>query len=155
MGPNANTSLPDARHAQRTGDFIKFDERTSTSSDYAYALQVPGNVHVREAGFSLRAELVVAATEQTVLLDCQFIHGDLIVRNWRSGERFWTAHSKEPKKIKELLQDRHVTGKEKKLWPVIAIGNEIVWIRGFGVRRDFRAKNGRGILIGETEFRAE
>ena len=61
----------------------------------------------------------------------------LTIRNWRAGERFWPLHTKEPKKIKELLQDRHVTGGEKKQWPVIASGNEIVWLHGFGVRHPF------------------
>jgi tRNA(Ile)-lysidine synthase len=149
LGPNASASLPDARTATRCGGSIKFGERASASSDYTYALPVPGNVHVREAAFSLRAELITAATDETELLDCQFAPSELIVRNWRSGERFWACHTKEPRKIKELLQDRHITGEEKKSWPVIAIGDEIVWVRGFGVRRDFRAKNGRGIRIRE------
>ena len=72
---------------------------------------------------------------------------NLVVRNWFAGERFWPAHTKEPKKIKELLQDRHITGDEKKLWPVVASGDEIVWVRGLGVRRDLLAKDGCGVLI--------
>ena len=151
LGPNAFVSLQDSRTAVRCGDFIRFDESTNTSSGYTYVLQVPGSVQVREAAFSVRAELVTAPREHRDLLDCQFVHGELIVRNWHAGERFWAAHTKEPKKIKELLQDRHITGEEKKSWTVIAVGAEIVWIRGFGVRRDFRAKNGGGILIRESE----
>jgi tRNA(Ile)-lysidine synthase len=71
------------------------------------------------------------------------------VRNWRAGDRFWPVNRKEPKKLKELLQDRHITGAEKKCWPVIASGEEVIWVRGFGVHRDCRALNGTGILITE------
>jgi len=71
------------------------------------------------------------------------------VRNWRPGERFWPAHTKEPRKIKELLQGRHVTGEQKRSWPVVASGGEVVWMRAFGVRRDCRAKDGLGIMIRE------
>ena len=70
-----------------------------------------------------------------------------MVRNWRAGDRFWPAHTKHPKKIKDILQDRHITGREKKSWPVIASGNEVVWMRDLGVRSDMRAKDGEGVLI--------
>jgi tRNA(Ile)-lysidine synthetase-like protein len=74
-----------------------------------------------------------------------------VVRNWRAGERFWPAHTKEPKKIKELLQDRHITGEQKQRWPVIAWGDEIIWLSGFGVRRDIQANGGDGVLIREIQ----
>jgi hypothetical protein len=35
------------------------------------------------------------------------------------------------KKVKELLAERHITGSERKLWPVVVADGEIVWIRGF------------------------
>ena len=89
------------------------------------------------------------------LLDSTMLGKELQVRNWRAGDRFWPAHTKEPKKIKELLQDRHITGEEKRGWPVIASGDEVVWMRGFGVRRDFRAKNGGGVLIREFPINGE
>jgi len=30
-----------------------------------------------------------------------------------------------------LLQERHVTGPERKLWPVIVSGQDVIWVRGF------------------------
>jgi tRNA(Ile)-lysidine synthase len=63
----------------------------------------------------------------------------LVVRNWRSGDRFWPAHTKAPKKIKELLQERHVAQPERRLWPVVLSGDEIVWVRGFSVPAKLRA----------------
>jgi tRNA(Ile)-lysidine synthase len=83
------------------------------------------------------------------LLAPEYASHGLVVRNWRAGDRFWPAHTKAPKKVKELLQDRHITGNEKKLWPVVVCGDEVVWMRGFGVRRDFRTKNGTGVLISD------
>jgi len=73
------------------------------------------------------------------------------VRNWRAGDRFWPAHTKAPKKMKELLQQLHVGQPERGLWPVIVCGDEIVWARGFAVPAKFRAKAGcAGVLIRET-----
>ena len=56
-------------------------------------------------------------------------------------------------RVKELLQDIHISGEEKRLWPVIAAGQEVVWVRGLGVRRDFQAKKGTGVLIHESPLR--
>jgi tRNA(Ile)-lysidine synthase len=85
------------------------------------------------------------------LLDPELLRGHLKVRNWRSGDRFWPAHTKSPKKIKELLQERHVAQPERSLWPVIEDGDEIVWVRGFPAPAKLRAKSGRdAIVIRET-----
>jgi tRNA(Ile)-lysidine synthetase-like protein len=95
-----------------------------------------------------------AGTEQYSaehLVDPGLVLNGVVVRSWRPGEQFWPAHTKKPRKIKELLQDRHITGNQKKLWPVVACGDEIIWMRGFGVRRDMQAKGARGVLIRELQ----
>jgi tRNA(Ile)-lysidine synthase len=73
-----------------------------------------------------------------------------MVRNGGEGEQFWTAQNKDQKKIKERLQDRHITGQEKQRWPVIACGDEIIWVKGLGVRRDFQANGSEAVLIREV-----
>jgi tRNA(Ile)-lysidine synthetase-like protein len=55
------------------------------------------------------------------------------LRNWRPGDRFWPPHSKAPKKVKELLQARHIPGEQRRGWPVIASEGDLVWMRGFPV----------------------
>jgi tRNA(Ile)-lysidine synthase len=151
--------LPWGWRAVRTAQELQFltadlrtEERIPTS--YEYPLAVPGAVTVWEAGVVLDAVLVNAEQgHQSVdLVDPNLLPGGLIVRNWHAGERFWPSHTKEPKKIKELLQDRHITGDEKKRWPVVASGDEIVWVRGLGVRRDLQAKDGSGVLIQESQI---
>jgi tRNA(Ile)-lysidine synthetase-like protein len=84
----------------------------------------------------------VAEHNPDQLFDAAVLAGPLRVRNWRAGDRFWPAHTKSPRKVKELLQERHVPQPERKLWPVIVSGNsdEIVWMRGFPVPAQFRAK---------------
>lgn len=128
------------------GDELRFQSPPEAASDYEYDLPVPGKVIVPEIG--LRFETTLASENHSEpLLNPRFATSGLVVRNWHPGEQFWPAHTKQPKKIKELLQDRHITGPEKKFWPVVASGNEIVWVRGLGVRRDFQAKDNTGVLI--------
>src|SRR5439155_1758367 len=83
------------------------------------------------------------------LLDSTMLGKELRVRNWRAGDRFWPAHTKSPKKIKELLQELHITGSERKLWPVVVQGADVVWVRGFPVPCQFikpryRQQSGKG-----------
>jgi tRNA(Ile)-lysidine synthase len=155
LRPESSASLPQGWLAIRNCNVIGFHESDEKASDYHYVLSVPGKVAILESRLNVEAVLVNDADRREDMLESSFAQRELVVRNWRPGERFWPAHTKEPRKIKELLQDRHITGDEKRGWPVIASGDGVVWMRGFGVRRDFRAKNGRGILIRESPIDQE
>lgn len=147
----------------RDGEDITFKQSSQPFSEYQYEIPVPGKVIVAEAGITLETSVSDGrgrsqksdgrgrSQKNDDLVQSRFAQHKWVVRNWRPGERFWPAHTKEPKKIKELLQDHHITGPEKQRWPVIAYGDEIIWLSGFGVRRDFRAKDGSGILIREIQ----
>lgn len=140
--------------ARLEGGKVKFRKRSRADLNYRYELSVPGKIVVPEAGMEIEA-VSTSRTEPPescdaqAVLDSRFAGKSLTVRSWQPGERFWPSHTKEPRKIKELLQDRHITGDKKQRWPVIALGDEVVWLSGFGVRRDFQAKNGCGIWIRE------
>jgi tRNA(Ile)-lysidine synthase len=128
--------------------------------DYEYSLSVPGQATVREIGTGIHARFVRAGENAGYnpdhLLDAESLPGPLWVRNWRPGDRFWPAHTKSPRKIKELLQDRHIAELERKLWPVVLSGDEIVWLRGFPCAAKYRAKPGRdAIEITERRMSSE
>jgi tRNA(Ile)-lysidine synthase len=150
------------------GDALKFvtpDLREPLPlQDYEYELPMPGRIVVDEARFLIETRLVsvgeAGAYNLEQLLDPENLPGLLKVRNWRPGDRYWPAHTKSPKKIKELLQERHVAQPERRLWPVVVSSDdsvdEIVWMRGFPVPAKFRAKAGRAaILIVETRLGPE
>jgi len=113
---------------------LRTEERIPT--DYEYPLPLPGRAIVPEAGIVVEAVRVQQGPESAGynsdhLLNPSLVSKELAVRNWRPGDRFWPVHTKSPKKIKELLQERHITGPERRLWPVVTSGDEIVWVRGF------------------------
>jgi tRNA(Ile)-lysidine synthase len=118
---------------------------------YDLALPVPREIEV--AGRKIRASLVQgeelanatarhgSETRATqVLLDAELAQEHLRVRNWRAGDRYWPAHTREPKKLKELLQARHIPRQQKAYWPVVVRGEEIVWVPGFEAPERFRAR---------------
>jgi tRNA(Ile)-lysidine synthase len=137
--------------------------------DYEYPLAMPGRALVPELGVVIEALLVapqitqeaapvarVAEYNPQELLRADLLPRRLIVRNWRPGDRFWPAHTKSPKKIKELLQERHAAQPERRLWPVVVSEDEIVWMRGFPIPARLRAEAGQeAVLIRETPWGVE
>jgi tRNA(Ile)-lysidine synthase len=56
----------------------------------------------------------------------------LCVRNWRPGDSFLRVGRHSVEKIKTLFQSDKVLLWERKHWPVVLAGGEIVWARQFG-----------------------
>lgn len=123
---------------------------TKPPQDYEYLLSIPGTMVVFEARSTFETRQISAGHadyDSDQLLDPESLHGPLIVRNWRPGDRFWAAHTKSPRKIKELLQERHVPQEERKVWPVVVSGEEIIWMRGFPSPAKFQAKIGHDAIV--------
>jgi tRNA(Ile)-lysidine synthetase-like protein len=135
--------------------FLTPDLRNADSAgDYEYPLLVPGQTVVPEASVVFEVQRVSvearAGYNPDYLLDAASLTGPLRVRNWRPGDRFWPAHTKSAKKIKELLEERHVTGPARHSWPVVVSADGIVWLRGFPAPACLRARaRGEAILINE------
>jgi tRNA(Ile)-lysidine synthase len=133
--------------------------------DYECALPVPGRVMLPELETVIEALCIAAKITPAShpaeynpqqLLRADLLPKQLIVRNWRPGDRFFPAHTKKPKKIKELLQDRHLAQPERRLWPVVVDGDVILWMRGFPVRAGFQANAGEpAVLIREIPWEVE
>jgi tRNA(Ile)-lysidine synthase len=138
--------------------FVTPDLREANpSQDYECELPVPGRIILPEVRLAIESRRVpadvVAEYNPDQLLDADSLPGPLWVRNWRAGDRFWPAHTKSPKKIKELLQERHVTQPERALWPVVVSGDEIVWVRGFATpAKHGRRPNREAVLITEAPW---
>jgi tRNA(Ile)-lysidine synthase len=146
-----------------SGTLLVFDrsETGPPPCEYEHSLQWPGEVPIRETDSVFQAKLVspprcssggstledttgsgaTASYNGSQLLDPRRLLPELTIRNWRAGDQFWPAHTSGPRKVKELLQKRHITGRERALWPVAVSGNQIVWMRGFPVSQDHRATN--------------
>ena len=147
--PGKSGTLPGGWVVSRNATELRFACAASSgdaNEDYEYCLPVPGRIKVAETGTWFEAALVSVRVgggyNPDHLLDSTLLGKELRVRNWRAGDRFWPAHTKSPKKIKELLQELHITGSERKLWPVVVQGAEVVWVRGFPVPGRLRIREG-------------
>jgi tRNA(Ile)-lysidine synthase len=146
--------LPQDWDAVRAGQELWFERRSQPGAppDYEFALPVPGAVDIPQAGLTIAASISSSGER----LYPAFAR-DLRVRNWRPGDRYWPAHTAAPKKLKELLQARHIPREHKVRWPVVVSshfsprpgekwgtvnhGDEvIVWVPGFGLPEQFRLR---------------
>jgi len=137
-----STELPAGWVVSRKRQGLCLGCKTTIPSDYEYRLPIPGSTLVPE--IHSRFEAVVVPRNRTEaynpdhLLDRALLGKELCVRNWRPGDRFWPAHTKAAKKIKELLPGQ--AGSERKLWPVVISGSDLVWVRGFPTPARFRPR---------------
>ncbi len=136
-GAAKSAAMPNGWVVSRNQGRLRFELSPNTTKklEYEYHLSVPGSVEVRETESRFEAVLVsgnaLEGYNPEDLIDGARLGAELKVRNWRPGDRFWPAHTKVAKKIKELLLERHVSGTERKLWPVVVSGTDVVWVRGF------------------------
>jgi tRNA(Ile)-lysidine synthase len=157
-GAAKSTAMPGGWMVLREKNGLRFELPRGTPGklEYEYCLSVPGSVDVRETESRFEALLVSGNAAEGYnpedLIDGARLTAELKVRNWRAGDRFRPAHTKVAKKIKELLQERHVTGRERKLWPVIVSGSDVIWVRGFLASAQFRPDTvgDRAVLLRET-----
>ena len=136
--------LPCGHFVRRTQQGLCLEQVSieKAQPDYEYRLLIPGQVELPELGIRIEAVLIerssVPETERGQLLDPDRLPKELTLRNWRAGDRFWPAHRKEAKKVKELLNDQHIVGAAKASWPVaVAEGRGLVWVRGFPTPAEF------------------
>ena len=142
---------------RRTRRHIKLVEETASPTDYQYVLPLPGAVEVPELRARFEVQTVnlneVPEDAQGHLLDRARLPEEVLIRNWRAGDRYWPAHTASEKKVKELLTDLHVSGAQKKLWPVaVSSGGKLVWMRGFAVPSEYQPRDEASQAIWIRQF---
>ena len=80
-------------------------------------------------------------TEEAHLNDEVLTTGRLQVRNWEPGDRLLRTGHAAAEKVKTLFQDHKVLLWQRRHWPVVVAGREIVWVRCFGVAANFSASD--------------
>lgn len=155
QGPGRQLALPFGWQVVHQGDTLDFRPpgmRARIAGDYEYHFNVPGRVRAPEAGLTLEVVSLSSGTQPAgyhpdLVFDPALLGKELVLRNWRPGDRFWPAHTKSAKKLKELFEEHHVPRTERGLWPVLVSGNEIVWVRGFPGRAQMRPVEGEEALL--------
>jgi tRNA(Ile)-lysidine synthase len=104
--------------------------------DYEYPLTVPGTYAIPEMTVNVGVVKTQSANcgynEKETYLDWDCLTGPVLLRNWRPGDQYQPTGCKGAQKIKSLFQESRIPLWERRHWPVISAGGQIVWARRFG-----------------------
>jgi tRNA(Ile)-lysidine synthase len=129
--------------------------------NYRLPLPVPGAVQLPGQKVVVHTELFenTNVTETSLgvyngcvgCLDWTRLSGPLEVRNWRPGDQYQPVGHSGVEKIKVLFHQARVPLWERRHWPVVALGDLILWARRFGPAAGFAANPGSRLLLGIRE----
>ena len=105
---------------------------------YNYRLEIGTRLRVTEASMEFQSELAAKPQAQLdadfmeAAFDASCLTGHLAVRNFRRGDRFQPLGMAGHKKIKDLFIEKKVPLSIRAQCPLLTMGEEILWIPGFG-----------------------
>jgi len=70
----------------------------------------------------------------------------LTIRNWEPGDELQRPGHRSAVKVKQLFQEHRTLLWERRHWPVLLCGEEIAWVRGFGIASRFAAAGNSGAI---------
>lgn len=137
-------------------------EAEGRAARYAYAANPWGEgetvVEIAETGKRVRLKLIdwPAAGSETYsqalgALDADQLAIPLVVRNWLPGDAYRPHGRGHVEKLKRLLLERRIVGKDRGAWPVLTSAGNIVWSKGLPVAAEFAAgpRTRQALLVSE------
>jgi tRNA(Ile)-lysidine synthase len=157
-------TLPGGVLARKEFSWLVVGPTSSAPSggEFSYPVTFPGELAVRELGCAFRFKILnrydpgMAYNINKLLgLDPQKLPGELVLRNWRAGDRFCPMGSRRARKLKTLFRELKIPEVRRKGWPVLFCAGQIVWVRGFPPARDVAAtdQTPRVLMIEEEPIR--
>jgi tRNA(Ile)-lysidine synthase len=128
----------------------ELDRTVSKAIAYSYAAD-PGEggealVEIAETGKRLRLKLIdwLAPGRETYqeasgALDADRLETPLVVRNWLPGDAYRPLGRGHREKLKRLLLERRIAGKDRAVWPVLTSDGKPIWSSGLPVAAEYAA----------------
>jgi len=119
---------------------------SSSANLFHYALSIPGEVRVPEAGCVVSAEVVdrlepgaLTAGHGVAVVRLDKNTGGFVVRNRRPGDRFRPFGLGRRKKLQDFFVDHKVVRERRDTVPIVVDDRDrIVWVAGHSISEDFR-----------------
>ncbi len=108
--------------------------------NFEVAPEIPGVTRLPERGIAIGMELLPPTgvyNDDRNVLDWSRCAGELVLRNWQPGDSYRRAGKSDTGKIKSLFQEFRIPLWERRTWPVLVKGQEIVWTRRFGSAAEY------------------
>jgi len=138
--PQGRLSIPGGWELLREYDTVKLAKASGSPKRicYTYEFSIGTVLRIPEAGMQLCSEEVdisvgaVPTGPMEALFDREALPRNLVVRNFRGGDRFKPLGMTGHKKVKGLFIDKKVPLSVRASLPLLATEDEILWIPGYG-----------------------
>jgi tRNA(Ile)-lysidine synthase len=141
--PQARLSIPGGWELVNEYKIVKLEKssRKRKGLCYSYRFDASMVLNIPEAGVTLTSKQIsvppaprpgAPASLMEGLFDAALLPDDLTVRNFRSGDRFQPLGMAGHKKVKDLFIDKRVPLSIRSVWPLLLMGEEIIWIPAYG-----------------------
>jgi tRNA(Ile)-lysidine synthase len=133
-----------------------------SNSEYCFPLKIPGEVFIPQLGLTFQFKIIGPGAPPEAYnrygaagLDPLKLSGPLVLRNWRAGDRFWMSGSRKIRNLKDIFFERKIPLRRRKLWPVLACGEKIVWVRDLAPAHGVAASDDSErilVMVSQTEL---
>ena len=126
-------------HAENRYDVLVLTMKKERAEGYRYLLPLGESVFISETGLRITAwtgEKGELLSEDTKCFDFDKIHGELFCRSRKTGDVISLKNGR--KKIKDLFIDEKIPRNERETFPLIAVGEEVLWAVGLRVSEKFQ-----------------
>jgi tRNA(Ile)-lysidine synthase len=153
--PQARLAIPGGWELAREYDVVKMLRRFGPIERecYSYAFTVGSTLQIPEAGRELQGEIVkpplaeLPADLSEAVFDAACLNEPLTLRNFRRGDLFKPLGMTGHKKIKDLFIDNKVALSVRAKLPLLLLGQEIIWVPGYGRSRIARVSPDTKLIL--------
>jgi len=139
------------------------DSRNMVHYDFNEPIVIPGTTYIAQIKSSLESfiENCAANVEHysnirynslVQFFDYDKLKKGINIRNRRDGDIFKPYKSNGTKKLKEYLIDNKIPREKRNMIPLIAMGNEIVWVIGYKISDKFKVTENTKVVL-KLEFK--
>ncbi len=136
-------------HAIRSFEWIRLEVPGLYDPD-AGPLTVPGQRLAPDGNSMICLDVIRrnrgATACATLKSDLYFrrIPDRLVLRGWMPGDRYCPVGHTNDRKLKELFQRQRIPSWRRPFWPILCLGDKILWAREFGPAADHGKHSGSG-----------
>ena len=93
-------------------------------------------------------------SKESEVLDRDRLRLPVVLRNWRPGDRLRPLGHQNARKLKRLLNEKHISRWKREGWPVLTSGGILAWARGFPVAVEYAAdeRTRAGMVVAEEAW---
>ena len=139
--PQGRLSIPGGWELRREYETVRLAKASGSLPRicYSYPFSIGAILRIPEAGMEIHGRRIsdapyglMPADPSEALFDLEALPGHLVVRNFRRGDRIRPLGMTGRKKLKDVFIDQKVPLSVRATLPLLAMGEEILWIPGYG-----------------------